>query len=348
MSDERTPHEPATLPPPPAPAAPQQTPPAPEAWAARAPQTRRRPVGLIAGAVVVVLALLAGFVAFTTLGGDGESANAQPLSLVFTEGESRTYTIHMTLDGRLEAGEALGGSQQLQMDMTETMTWRVVSVNPDGVATVRVTIDEISGSLNGIEMPSDGVKDMPSIDMQIAPDGKVLTAGGLSFAGFDQTGGAGFPGMGQLTPLLPDGPVAPGDTWTEEFTQDIPFGEGTIEYTSTSTLERYEDVNGVEAAVVTSRYTVPMDFRIEFGELLESMGGAEGIAGATGMAGASISYRGEGSFVMTSWIALEAKEMLKMTSSGSFDMTMAFEGVPAVDAAEVGFAGDFTQDLTQE
>ena len=144
------------------------------------------------------------FVAFTALGGGGQSVNAQPLSLAFSEGQSRTYTIHMTMDGRMEAGEALGGSQPLQMDMTETMTWKVVSVDRDGVATVRVTTTRL-GSVNGIEMPSEATADAPSIDMRIAPDGRVLTAGGLSFAGFDQTGGAGFPGMGQLTPLLPDG-----------------------------------------------------------------------------------------------------------------------------------------------
>ncbi|HET9722504.1 MAG TPA: hypothetical protein VFR44_01535 [Actinomycetota bacterium] len=341
MSDERTPQEPTTLPPPPAPEASTVT----DSWAAQTPPARRRPVGLIVGVIVVVLALVAGFVAFTTLGGDEQSASAQPLSLVFTEGQSRTYTIHMTMDGQMEAGEMLGGSQPLQMDMTETMTWKVVSVDRDGIATVRVTIDSVSGSVNGIEMPSGAEQDMPSIDMQIAPDGRVLSAGGLSFAGFDQTGGAGFPGMGQMTPLLPDGPVEPGDSWTEEFSQDVPFGEGTIEYTATNTLERYEEVNGVEAAVVTSSYTVPVDFRIDFGKLLESMGGAEGITGATGMSEASIAYGGEGSFVMTSWIAREAKEMLKMSSSGSFDMTMTFEGVPGVDAAEVGFTGSFTQSL---
>ncbi|HEU4355666.1 MAG TPA: hypothetical protein VFT27_08770 [Actinomycetota bacterium] len=347
MSDEHTPQEPTTLPPPPAPQAPSAWP-VTDSWSARTPHARRRRLGTIVGAIVVVVVLVAGFVAFTTLGGDERSANAQPLSLVFTEGESRTYTIHMTMDGQIEGGEMLGGSQPLQMDMTETMTWKVASVDPDGVATVHVTIDEVSGSVNGIEMPSDAGADMPSIDMQIAPDGRVLTAGGLSFAGFDQTGGAGFPGMGQMTPLLPDGPVEPGDSWTEEFSQDVPFGEGTIEYTATNTLERYEDVGGVEAAVVSSHYTVPVDFSIDFGKLLESMGGAEGITGATGMSEASIAYGGEGSFVMTSWIAREAKEMLKMSSSGSFDMTMSFEGVPGVDAAEIGFTGDFTQSLELE
>jgi hypothetical protein len=247
----------------------------------------------------------------------------------------------MTMDGRMEAGEALGGSQPLQMEMTETMTWKVVSVHEDGVATVRVTIDEMSGSMNGIEMPAETTADAPSsrCDRAGRPrphrpagfvPGSTRPAAPASRHGADDTAVAGRAGR-------------PGDTWTEEFSQDIPFGEGTIEYTATNTLERYEDVNGVQAAVVTSRYTVPMDFRIEFGKLLESMGGAEGITGATGMAGASISYGGEGSFIMTSWIAREAKEMVKMTSSGSFDMTMTFEGVQGLDAAEVGFTGDFTR-----
>jgi len=342
MSDEQNPQQPRFMPlPPPPVAAPTASPPGATVEA----PPRRRKTGLIVGAIVVALALLGGLIAFNAIGGDKGSASAQPLALVFTQGQTETYTIHMTMDGKMDAGEMLGGSQPIVMDVSEKVTWEVASVDADGVATVNVTVDEMTGTLNGIAIP-DAAPSTPSVQMQIAPDGRILSAGGMSFA--DQTGGAGFPGMGQMTPLLPDGPVQPGDTWTKDFSQDVPFGEGTIEFTSTSTLERYEDVDGVNAAVVTTEYTVPMDFTIDFGKLLDAMAGTEGMpTGATGLAGAQIAYGGSGKIHQTAWVDPEEKQMLKMTSTGSFDMTMAFTGLDVFEGQTIGFTGDFTEDLTR-
>lgn len=340
MSDEQSPPQAPFLPAPPPPAAVQAAPVA-EAL------PKRRNTGLIVGAIVAVLVVLGGLIAFNLPVGDEGSASAQPLTLAFTPGQSETYTTHMTMDGQMDAGELLGGSQPVVMDVTQRVTWVVDSVDGDGVATVSVTVDEMSGTVNGIAIPDESASAEP-IQMQIAADGRILTAGGMSFAGAGQTGGASFPGLGQMTPLLPDGPVEPGDSWTKDFSQEVPFGEGTIEFTSTSTLERYEDVDGVNAAVITTDFTVPMDFTIDFGELLGAMSGTEGMpTGATGFGDAQITYGGNGSFSQTAWVDPEAKEMLKMTSSGSFDMTMAFSGLDIFEGQSIGFTGDFTQDLTR-
>ncbi len=343
MSDEQTPQRSPSLPPPPPVAAIPQAP----TWVVTPALPKRRITGPIVGAIVAVLVAIGGLVAFTTLGGDKESASALPLALVFTPGQSETYTTHMTMDGRMDAGELLGGSQPIVMDVTQKVTWDVASVDQQGIATVNVTVDEMSGTVNGIAIPDESSSTGP-IEMQIASDGRILSAGGMSFAGAGQTGGASFPGLGQMTPLLPDGPVEPGDSWTKDFSQEVPFGEGTIEFTSTSTLERYEDVNGVNAAVITTEFTVPMDFTVDFGELLGAMAGAEGMpTGATGFGDAQITYGGSGSISQTAWVDPEAKEMLKMTSSGSFDMTIAFSGLDIFEDQAIGFTGDFTQDLTR-
>jgi hypothetical protein len=232
------------------------------------------------------------------------------------------------------------------MDVTEVVTWEATSVDDEGVTTISMTVDEMSGSVNGIEIPAEASA-IPPVEIQVASDGRILSAGGMSFAGFEQTGGASFPGMGQMTPLLPDEPVEPGDTWSKDFSQEIPFGEGTIEFTATSTFERYEEVDGVETAVITTSYTVPMDFTIDFGELLATMGGAEASAGLEGFEEASLTYAGEGSFVQTAWVDPEAEQMLKMTASGSFDMTMGFSGLDIFEGQTIGFRGDFAEDLTR-
>lgn len=339
--DEQSTHQQPTMPPPPPPLAA-----SPSADTFRAgPGRKRRPVGLLVGALVVAFVVIAGIAGLTALGGDGESASAQPLALAFTPGQSETYTMHMTMDGSMSAGELLGGDQPLVMDVTQMVTWETTSVDEDGVATITVTVDSMTGSVNGMEIPA-AASATPPVEIQVAPDGRILSAGGMSFAGIEQTGGASFPGMGQMTPLLPDGPVEPGDSWSKDFSQEVPFGEGTIEFTATSTLERYEDVDGVNAAVITTEYTVPMDFTVDFGELLGAVG-ATGSGELAGFEDASIAYGGQGSFEQTAWVDTEADRMLTMTSSGSFDMTMAFEGLDIFEGQSISFEGDFTQELTR-
>ncbi|HEY6652279.1 MAG TPA: hypothetical protein VI364_08265, partial [Actinomycetota bacterium] len=204
--------------------------------------TRRR--GMIALAVAVVLVVVAGLVAFAITRSD--SAEAQPLALSFTQGEERTYDVHQTMDANISS--PLFGDEPVVMDITQVIGWRVVSVDDAGTATIEVTVSDMSGTVNGTEVPSTPA---PPIEIRIAADGRVLSAGGLSLGGAGQTQGFGFPGMGQLTPILPDegDAVSVGDTWDKEFSQDFPFGDGTIDFSATSTYVRNETVNGRDAAV---------------------------------------------------------------------------------------------------
>jgi hypothetical protein len=337
MSEPTFPQHPDLPPPPEA---------GPETWAAGALQTaRRRPRGLVVGALVAGLALLAAVVASAILGGGGSSAAARPLTLSFTLGDRETYRLHLTMDGTIGAGDLLG-EMPFDMELTQVVAWEVTAVDAEGVATIEVTVQEVSGMVNGVEVPTDPAE-MPAFEMRVAPDGRVLEAGGLSFAGADLSGGASFPGMGQMTPLLPDHPVAPGDRWTTSFSQDNPFGEGEISYEATSTFEREEELDGVRTAVIRTEMTVPMDLTISFEELLAAMGKDAG-AEAEQLRGAEIAYGGQGSFTQTAWVDLEAEQALKVASSGTFDMTMTFRGLDALEDQEIAFHGDFTQELRRE
>ncbi|HEX6231245.1 MAG TPA: hypothetical protein VF029_05990 [Actinomycetota bacterium] len=322
-------------------------PPPAHAWTgAPTPPPSRGPRAAIVGAVVLVVALVGATLGVVLTRG-GDRAEAQPLALAFAQGQSETYAIHQTMDGRIEAD--LLGRQSLQMDVTQVMTWEVLSVDEEGVATVSVTISEMSGTVNGVSIPQDQAE-IPAIEFQVAPDGRIVSAGGLALGGAGQTQGFGFPGMGQLTPILPDdgGPVAPGDTWTKEFSQEFPYGEGRIEYTARSTYDRNEGIGGVEAAVIVTEMSVPLDFTMDFRDLLASLGeDALGTAGAEdldGLADASIAYGGAGAFTQTSWVDLGAQELVKTDTSGDFDLTMAFGGIPGFEG-EMAFTGTFTQQL---
>ena len=325
--------------PPPPPGAAVASPPTPR------PESRRRG-GLVVGAIVAVVALVGGVAVFAVT--RGGSAEARPLALAFTQGQSQTYQIHQTMDAEI-ASDVLG-DQPMTMDVTQVVGWEVTSVADDGTATIEVSVSEMSGMVNGTSIPSTPV---PPIEMVIAPDGRIVSAGGLALGGAGQTQGFGFPGMGQLTPLLPDegDAVAVGDSWEKEFSQEFPFGEGTIEFTATSTYERNETVDGRKAAVIVTEMTVPLDFTLDFADLLEALGPE-----ATGATGADLSlfdearigYGGQGTITQTSFVDLEAKELLRTESSGEFDLAMSFSGIPGLDAAgaaEVAFTGTFTQEM---
>jgi hypothetical protein len=141
------------------------------------PVPRRRRTGLIAGSIVAVLALgVAAFALVSTQG--GESANAKPLALSFTQGQTETYAIHMTMDGQMSS--ELFGQMPLQMDMSQMQTWTVRSIDGDGVATIEVTTSELSGVVNNVPLPATAV---PPIEIEVAPDGRVISAGGLALGG---------------------------------------------------------------------------------------------------------------------------------------------------------------------
>jgi hypothetical protein len=320
-----------TLPPPP------ETP--------RAPSEPKRRGWIVLVAIAIAVLLVAG-VAWVALS-RGDTAEAQPLALSFTQGQEQTYAIHLTMDAIMSSD--MFGERPLKMDLSETVTWRVKSVDQDGTATIEIAVSEVSGSLNGEPVPS---TDIPPLEMMIASDGRVLSAGGIAFGGSPDTQGFGFPGMEQLTPILPDAgdAVSVGDTWEKTFSQDFPYGDGTIEFTASGTYARNETVDGREAAVIQTQMTVPLDLTIDLSKLLEALGPE--LAGATGadlggLQDASIAYDGQGSLSQTSFVDLEAKELLQTRSDGDFDISLGFQGIPGIDAApvDIAFTGTFTQSL---
>jgi len=324
-------------------------PPPPEPMEPQAAPPKRR-TALVAVAIGVVVALVAGITAFAIT--RGERAEAAPLALSFTEGQEQTYEIHQTMDGQISS--ALIGDQPFSMDMTQVVTWNVVTVDEDGTATIEVTVSEMSGSMNGAEIPSTPT---PPVEIVIAPDGRVVSVGGFdlgALGGAGQTQGSGLPGMGQLTPILPDEgeEVAPGDSWEKDFSQELPFGSGAIEYTASSTYDRNETVNGREAAVIVTDFIVPFDLSIDFADVIEQLGselsGPTGPGGVDELGDASLTTTGRGTFTQTSFVDLAAEELLRSRTIGEFELSMSLSGIPELGAAgglDMDFSGTFTQDL---
>jgi hypothetical protein len=317
------------------------------------PPARRRSrlVAVVAGTLAVAL-VVTGLVLFR----DGGGAEAVPLALDFTAGESQTYAISLTIDAEISA-EGFGGEfpalagLPLVMDMSETVTWETVSVDPGGVATISVSTSDQQASVNGIELPTSDLA-APPVEMRVAPDGRILSIGGLSFAGLSAggvPGQGGMPGMDQVTPLLPEdgAPVAPGDTWDTSYSQDFPFGDGSVDYDVHSTYLRNEEIGGVDAAVIRSTMTVPLNlsFRMkDVATFLEGQEGAPSVADLAEFGSGTIAYDGELQFEMTSFVDFAGQELLRSESAGDFDLTMEFGGFPDFEGS-MDLVGSFTQEL---
>lgn len=328
------PHEvPLDLPPPPPPLAP----PSGDRGGTRA---RRR---LAWGALLAGVVLLIGSVAFATLG-RGPSAGARTLALSFTPGERQTYRIHVSTEGSVEAGELLPQTP-MSDDLTEIVSWHVVAVDDEGVATIRVSVDLAFGSVNGRNVPMDA-SDFPMVEIRVAPDGRTLASDGLPLAGLEElTGGPLLPGTDQLTPLLPDHPVEPGDEWDASFSSQLPFGRGSVRYEGTSRFLRYERITDTRAALIRTELTGRMDLALALDELLAAMAGMENAPEGSELAGIEATFRGGFSVTQHSWVDAEDGDLLRASSTTPFDLSASIEGLDDLQGLTFTFEGRSTMEI---
>src|SRR5437867_977894 len=226
------------------------------------PQLPRSPKSL-AIALVLVLVLAAG--SFLVLNRKGSNSGGTAFALSLEQGQTYRYQMGLAFNGTVSAG---GQQIPFNMKASETISWRIDSLDQDGVANVTMSIEKLSATVNGVRSPSDLP---PPVKIRVARDGRVLTAGNIELAGQGDAGTL-FPGSDQFVPLLPDHPVKPGDYWSKSFDQDFPFGSGHLHYTTRNLYVRDEMVGGVNAAVISSSVQLPLDFTLDLHKLAQALG----------------------------------------------------------------------------
>lgn len=299
------------------------------------PQLPRSPKTL-AIALVVVLAVAAGSFLVLNRKGSGSGGTAFALSLV--QGETYRYQMGLTFNGTVSAG---GQQIPFNMKATETISWKVDSVDQDGTANVSMSIEKLSATVNGTKAPSDLP---PPVKIRVARDGRVLTAGNIELAGQGDVGTL-FPGSDQFVPLLPDHPVKPGDYWTKSFDQDFPFGSGHLHYTTKNLYVRDEMVGSVNAAVISSSVQLPLDFTIDLRKLAQAIGQSTSQVPS----GAKMIFGGSVDMTQLAWLDVQQGQLLKSSGNGKMDMTVELKGVPGLEsmgAAKVGISGTMALDVT--
>jgi hypothetical protein len=300
--------------------------------------------GVRAAALAIVLLLVsAAVVAAVARGGRAE---AQPLALAFEPGESRSFRIHQTLEA--EVSSLAFGSEEISLDLTRTVGWEVLAVNEGGVATIEVTTSSIEGTVDGSEIPVPEHA-LPPIRIRISPDGRVLAIDRYRLDPAWAGDRLRFPVMDEWTPLLPDEPVAPGDTWEETISHDLPLDAGTIEVSTSGVYERNETVNGIETAVIATTLDAPLDLTIDLADLAASVRAAAGrergpLGWLERLGASTVAVGGSVHVQTTSWIDLDARDVVRTQGSGSFDVTLSV-GLGDLSVPSVELSGTMSQDV---
>ncbi|MGH2691319.1 MAG: hypothetical protein ACRDHM_02340, partial [Actinomycetota bacterium] len=169
----------------------------------------------------------------------------------------------------------LGDELDLEFEMSAVT--RVLSVDPQGNATLEITSEDLRVQGSGFpSLPDQFGSELEAPQtLVVAPDGRILESSN-PFLGPEAMGDQGF----MRNPLLPDEPVAPGDTWEIDDFQKLGLGEGGFDIHADNRLLRYDEVNGVETVVIRSAMSGPFDFTFNPSDLASLLPDEELPAGA--------------------------------------------------------------------
>jgi hypothetical protein len=246
------------------------------------------------------------------------TVQARAFTTGFKAGETIRYRLHTTVSGFLQLG-----SQQIPLtsDQTLAMVLDIVSVDPAGTATVKVTTEDVIGNSGG----SPGGDQAP-VTVEIASDGRIKSGHATQPSGRVPS----IPGSDQLTPVLSSQEVKPGDHWDLPYSRPNPFGPGTLSFTAHSRYVKDEALAGKAAAVIDTSLEGQIDFTIDTSQL-------------------PTHYVGTFSSSRRYWVDLAGHQVLKSTGTATYRVAYAITA-PAGQASgpvQLEFIGQVKSELTR-
>jgi hypothetical protein len=267
-------------------------------------------------------------------------AQAQTLALAYRSGDRYEYAIHSVVN---EAVGASATTVPVKFDLTAHETVTVRSVDPSGTADLSITLSAVTmkSTTAGVTTTVTGAP-LPSVEMKVAVDGRILSVNGSPVGGFAPLSGTGD---SFISAVLPDTPVKPGDTWAKSYDQANPSGSGSIHVTANSKYLRDETLKGTKAAVVETSSSTVIDITIDMSKL--TSGTALPIGGAGGIQG--ITIKGTSTSDVTTWIDPSGHRVVKSHAASRTTGTMSFvmrAGATMPMTGTMTTQGDAVVDLT--
>ncbi len=285
----------------------------------------RRPIAL---AIVVVLVAAAGGYFFLDR---RSSSEGTAFALALSRDATYSYAVHLGMQGTISAR---GQQMPFKMQIDQSISWRVLSTDSDGTATIAVSVTTNSAQFNGQPAPSIPAE---TTKIRVAKDGRILSAG-FEIRGFGSNSDLGslVPGSDQFMPLLPDHPVNVGDDWTKKFDQQLPFGMGRLRYNVKSSLLRYEVIEGKRMAVIFSTLSLPLDMSIDLKKVLAASGTPGGQLALPGGSNPKMNFGGSMNMQQTARFDQAHGELYRTSGNATFDMAIEFKDFPQQASAPSG------------
>ncbi|MEP7059098.1 MAG: hypothetical protein ABI828_00080 [Actinomycetota bacterium] len=263
---------------------------------------------------------------------------AVSVDVTFKPGETLRFHMIMNVSGVTLSGTSPRPAEdEIQADVT----WRVVTVDPSGTALVVQTVSDPTMTTNGLPTT---LSDLPPTKIKIGADGQVRASTGVNLF----SGGAPGPaqaGIARPMAFLPGHPVAEGDIWRTQASQA--FWGSALSYASTSQFLRREMLDGVDAAVIETRATVPVDVTVKVSALDDVLS----LPVSQVPAAASASYSGSlTDTTTTSWVDPATGSLLKTVSRGTYSIRLALHGFPKSVLTGDGtgtLSGELSMELTR-
>jgi hypothetical protein len=253
--------------------------------------------------------------------------SAQQLTVGWKAGQIYSYSVHVTVDGTLTAA---GQSTPVRSDQRVQETLEVTALDR-GVATVAVTVSPPAGASTQAPL---------QYSFQVARDGKVVGGGQSGASPALPT----IPGADQVTPVLADKPVRPGDTWSLSYSRPNPLAGGELKQQLNGRYVRDEQLGTVNTAVIENKLTGRFDFSLDISRLAGTP--AAGSLPTTGQAG----YQGDSSSTATFWLEKSTGRIVKMTRQGRYSIAYDFSkvGTPGggLGLSKLEFDGSVTEDMS--
>lgn len=192
----------------------------------------------------------------------------------------------VSLGYRLEEGTRLRYSLRLLAEVERTLeeetrverveavfraSQEVLQTFADGGGRVGVTLDPISLTVNGEPQSAGSAQDFVVV---LSPGGEIEEVEEAAEGGPEPLAPVGIERLlPRLRPVLPEGPVAPGDTWTSGTILSDEDGSFSLE--AFSRLAALGEVEGRAAALVRTTYTSPVDRREVFANAVADLRGRD-------------------------------------------------------------------------
>jgi hypothetical protein len=263
-----------------------------------------------AGAALLAIACAGALVACGAV-----PVQAQMLALAYRNGDTYAYSIHSVVNATVGASAT---PVPVKFDLTARETVTVRSVDPDGTADLSITLSAatMKTSSAGVTTTVTGAP-LPSVEMKVAADGRVLSLNGSAVGGFAPLSGTDD---SFISAVLPDNPVKPGDTWAKSYDQANPSGSGSIHVKANSRYLRDETLKGIKAAVIETNSSTVIDITIDMSRL--TPGTVMPISGVGAIQG--ITIKGTATSDVTTWIDPTGHRVVKSHAASRTTGTMSF------------------------